>query len=288
MRFKFWLEQLDLQSLEVIIPKGTQLYHGTIESFDTRNVRTGVYDEVFWTSDDIDIARMYIPETHGYQNLNIDSFFRGNEIDGIKKSIGLTSAIIKKAWEKQEEGYKLLLYWDEQNKWFAKKFKEEYATNYANVPEEFFTKWMEAENNKIKYQKEWKTSDYFLKKFIIQKMKSFGYDEKYGSFKKVKTDKDGSLLPSNYKDIGKVLLVTCNRNFKLYNIGHGKEGDLMDLEFKNIEAFRKYEAKGYDGVVINDFAQSEKYGNYGHKSIGFFQNTLKDLSIKQIRDQTHP
>lgn len=290
MKFKLWLEQINLNSIEVIIPKGTKLYHGTLESFDTRNIKTAGYDEVFWTSDDINIARMYIPETHGYKNFTIDSFFRGNDIEGIKKSIGLTQAIINKAWEKQEEGYKLLRFWDDKHQWFSQKFKEYQKQDvYNDIPEEFFTKWMEAENNKTKYQKEWKTSDYYLKKFILQKMKNFGYDGgNYGYFKKVKTDKDGNLLPADYKDVGKVLEITCTRDFKFYNIGHGKEGDLMDLEYKQIGLFRKAEEKGYDGIVINDFAQSEKYGNYGHKSFGFFNRALKDLSIKQIRDQTHP
>lgn len=288
MKFKLWLEQINLDSIEVIIPKGTKLYHGTIESYDTRNVKTGGYDDVFWTSDDMNIARMYIPETHGYKSFSIDAFFRGNDIEGIKKSIGLTQAIVKKAWEKEEEGYKLLKFWDDKHKWFSQKFKE-YQSQNKDIPEEFFTKWMEAENNKTKYQTEWKTSDSYIKKFILQKMKNFGYDGgNYGYFKKVKTDKDGNLLSANYKDVGKVLEITCARDFKLYNIGYGKEGDLMDLEYKQVGLFRKAEEKGYDGVVINDFAQSEKYGNYGHKSFGFFNRVLKDLSIKQIRDQTHP
>ena len=45
---KFYVEAIDFNSKEVIVVKGEILYHGTIESFDTRKARPSSYDDVFW------------------------------------------------------------------------------------------------------------------------------------------------------------------------------------------------------------------------------------------------
>ena len=128
-----------------------------------------------------------------------------------------------------------------------------------------------------------------MESFVIFKMKALGYKEKYpGYFTGVTTDADGSLRPANYKSVGRVLKVICNRDFKFYDYAAGKEGDLMDVDYHKIDLFRQMEKEGFDGIIINDFAQSGHYGNYGHISYGFFKNSIKDLTIKQIRNQTHP
>lgn len=301
LNFKLWIESINTQSINVTIPKGTTLYHGTIESFDTRNVKTGGYDDVFWTTDNTLIARMYIPEKGSYSNISIDYIINPQnndpETEGIRKSIGLTQQIRKIAWNKHNQGYKLYKYWDGKNQEFSNKFKqyeEESKRNpkyiYENIPDEFFKQWSEAENNKNKYLNLWRNADYYMKKFIIQKMKTFGYTPEgmNASFKRVKQDQNNNLLPADFKQSGKILKVTCNRDFKFYNLAHGQEGDLTDPQYHKINIFRKAEEKGYDGIIINDFAQSKHTGNYGHLAYGFFKNSLKDLTVKQIKNQTHP
>jgi hypothetical protein len=64
------------------------------------------------------------------------------------------------------------------------------------------------------------------------------------------------------------------------------EGDLMDVQYHRHDMFQKAKQDGYDGIKIDDFAQLEEYGNFGHASIGLF---YKDkIRIKKIIDASHP
>jgi len=49
------------ESMDLIIPKGHELFHGTVEDFDINDIKTGAYDEILWTSEDSAIAQTYIP-----------------------------------------------------------------------------------------------------------------------------------------------------------------------------------------------------------------------------------
>lgn len=156
--------------------------------------------------------------------------------------------------------------------------------------DELLKQWGEAEKNHRKYQNEWKRHDYYLKAFLTRKLNSLGYEvSKYGQVKRFLEDPhNGNILPANHRKVGKVLKVTCKRDFKVFNYGYGKDGDLMNVEYHNTKLFKKLDEEGYDGVIINDFAQSSYHGNIGHKSVGFFAKAIPDLEIKQIRSQTHP
>lgn len=291
MDFRLFLaETINFNSREVIVPKGEVLYHGTVESFDKRKTTTAPYDNMFWTSDDMMIARTYIPSKSSYMSTSIDSLIRDEDHENIRKSLGLTQRIIKYAWEKQEEGYQKLKYWEEKHKGFIAKNKE-LEKDFTKYTDDFFQQWSVAEDNYRKAQKEMKWADHYLKLFVTHKMKQFGYEPTGYSkdyFTKIFTDDDGYLLPFSSKSVGKVLKVICKRDFKFYNYAYGREGDLMDVDYHKLDLFRKVEEKGYDGIIINDYAQSDYHGNYGHLSIGFFKNSMKDLTIKDIRNQTHP
>jgi len=293
-KFWDWLEAIDYNAgRTVIVKKGEVLYHGTIESFDTRGVTTSSYDDVFWTSDKIMVARTYIPVAGSYSNFSISHVLKPNdkESEQIRKSLGITKSVMDVAYKKDQEGYKLLRYWDDKNRELSDKWKEiQKLPDYDEYPgiDEFFDQWREAENNAIKYKNEWKPYDKYLKAFVAQKFKTLGYDVQHDYVRRVRLDSDGNILPADSRTVGKVLKVTCGRDFKIYNYAYGKESDLMDLDYHKIDMFRKMEEEGYDGIIINDFAQSDKYGNMDHKSVGFFKNSLKDLQIKQIRSQTHP
>lgn len=288
---KFITEAINYNSREVIIPKGEVLYHGTVESFDARKPHPGGYDNVFWTTDHMMIARTYIPSKSSYTNTSVSSILRDKDHDGIRKSLGITKEIMNYAWKKQEEGYKKLKYWDEKNKEFAAKYKELEKTRFDDLTDDFFSQWQEADNNYRKYQQEWKTTEHYMKMFVVHKMKTLGYEPTGYSndyFTKISTDAEGNLLPRNTKSKGRVLKLICNRDFKFYNQAYQKEGDLMDVDYNKLSLFDKVKKNGYDGIIINDFAQSDYHGNYGHISIGFFKNAIKDLTVKQIRNQTHP
>lgn len=291
INFRQFFESIDFNSQEVIVPQGEVLYHGTLESFDTRKIRTGGYDDVFWTSDEPIIARMYIPFSGSYSNMSVDHILRDKDCEGIRKSLGLSNNIVRVAWQKHNIGYEKLKYWRNKHEEFQKQFQDyKKAGNYA-MDDDFFKQWIEAEDNYKKAQQEWRGHDSYLKSFVVKKMKIWGYEPSgysNDSFKRILTDREGNLLPANNKSVGKVLKVICNRNFKFYNMAYQKEGDLTDVDYHKIDMFRKIEKSGYDGVIINDYAQSDYHGNYGHLSIGFFKGSLKDLTIKQIKNQTHP
>ena len=111
MNFKTWLENLDYSNRIMIVPKGTVLYHGTIESFDTRNPKPGGYDEVFWTAEDIMIARSYIPSKGSYSNVSVRHIIQDPGYENVRKSLGLSQAIIEQAWRKDRENYQKFKYW---------------------------------------------------------------------------------------------------------------------------------------------------------------------------------
>lgn len=287
MNFKLF-EAIDFSSRETIIKKGEILYHGTGESFDIRKTHTSGYDDVFWTTDDLMIARTYIPSKGSYLNTSVDSIIKDEQNEGIRKSLGLTPKIREMAWKKQEEGYKKLIYWENKHKEFQSQYKK--FGSKKEFDEDFFNQWIDAENNYKKAQKELKWSEDYLRMFVIYKMKTFGYEPTSlnSYFTHISTDDSGNLLPRKTKHIGSVLKVICNRDFKFYNYAYGKEGDLMDVDYHKVDLFRKIESAGYDGIIINDYAQSDYHGNYGHLGIGFFKSSIKDLTIKKIRNQTHP
>lgn len=276
----------------VIIPAGAVFYHGTLESFDVRMPRTGGYDDVFWTAKDLLIARSYIPVTGSHMGLSVDHILRDklNEDTALRKSLGLSKGIIQLAWQKSNAGYRKFKEWEDKKKEFEEFYRKN-RDDYELFTDELFAQWLEAEENSIQAMKEWRQADSYLKAFVVQKMRSFGYEPQgYNKdyFTKVKTDSDGNLLPANYRDVGRVLQVTCRRNMKFYDFARDREGDLMEPDYHKIKFFRKLENAGFDGVIINDFAQSDYHGNYGHQSYGFFAHALKDLAVKTIRNQTHP
>lgn len=68
-------------------------------------------------------------------------------------------------------------------------------------------------------------------------------------------------------------------------VRRGDDGDLTDLEYHDHPAFARAQSAGYDGVIINDFAQTN-VGNFGHVSCGINANGLRKLDFLRI-DATH-
>jgi hypothetical protein len=306
-------ETIDVSKHETIIKQGTTLYHGTMESFDVRKITTGGYDEVLWTTTNLKIAKYYIPVVGGY-TMNVDlernitvPFLRKEEpwYSIVSKQLGISERIkdilINKAEKIKEEGYQWYLK-EKEYKELSSKLETEIDAAYKNkdaekqkelskLQDENFKRWNEAED---KYKSSPNIDyTYFLKKLIADKMeKLFGYklEKSYGDekYKKI-IQKNDELMPENYQDVGKVVVLKPKRDLKLYNYAYGRsEGDLMDVDYHKIDLFREVEAKGYDGVVIHDFAQSAKWGNYGHLSFGLFKNTIKDCNISSMQKQVHP
>ncbi len=55
------------------------------------------------------------------------------------------------------------------------------------------------------------------------------------------------------------------------------EGDLGDPDHLRGEVFAAAEERGYEGIVINDFCQTDHFGNVGHTSYGILPNRLNTV-----------
>ncbi len=88
-------------------------------------------------------------------------------------------------------------------------------------------------------------------------------------------------LPASHRVEGRLfLLPKTDRDgnpLRLCDLTQGREGDLTDPDYHRLASFRRAEAKGYDGIVINDFCQSKDWGNVGHRSVGLFAKTLERM-----------
>lgn len=77
---------------------------------------------------------------------------------------------------------------------------------------------------------------------------------------------------------GTLFVARPRRDMRIYVLSHG-EGDLMSPQYREYEHFADLAREGYDGVLIDDFAQSKEWGNLGHMSLGLFREATKDLDV---------
>jgi hypothetical protein len=149
--------------------------------------------------------------------------------------------------------------------------------------EYFGTHSLEKQKNKY-------VNDTLKNKFGYEPTSTHDYNNDY-SWKLKWTFKDNEmvLLPANYRTKGTLYVIKPKRNLKIYNYAYGRsEGDLTNVDYNKINIFQTVEENGYDGIQIFDFAQVESEGNFGHKSIGLFKDTIKDLDVKIIKNVEHP
>lgn len=298
---------------EYILPKGSVLYHGSVEDFDLP-LTVGGYDKVLWTAKSEIIAKMYIPVSSKiYTSTELISRPISNsvEIDKFLKSIGVIYSDVKKNGN-QLQSYKLEFVGDAT---FLNKVSDDYYTLQDTMIEkdkklkEILNKAALADKNKdydkaielydeaIPLEKE--TKEYFsnrdnphkqLLKYINSKLEDLGYivnqkdeDKRY----KLKID-DDEVKPYDYRSEGRLFKLTAKQDIKFFDIAKKSEGDLTDLDYHKLDLFRKAEKDGYNGIRINDFAQSEQYGNYGHLSYGIFKNSIQLFDVEMIGKAYHP
>jgi len=303
----------NINDYEIIITKGTRLFHGTGERFDKRQIRTGGYDDIFWTTDSSAIAQTYIPTSPAILSVSTSHIVEpttSKEIQNIQKLIGINydtskfeingnqivsyqpPSIFKKIEDKK---YKLINTLIAINK--ALKKYSAYADKYTysdsdKLNNDFFKKWGDLEDYKKKLENEYRRylNDDLKLKYVNNKLMNLGYkpDKTYSSNNDYRWDlkfKDSELQPSDFKFQGRLLIVIPKRDLKLFDATYNgeREADLMNLDYHRHDWFEMAKKKGYDGIKINDFAQSDDYGNVSHYSYGLFEDTLKDLDIKEIK-----
>lgn len=301
---------------EIIIDAGTELYHGTVEEFDIKNLRVGGYDRLFWTTTSSAIAQTYIPtagvhiftssehismptEDPTMQNIQrqfgIEYDYSQVKFEGHRATSYPTAPVFKenndKHYKLQELGYQKYLE--------LKKYEEMSKTaNDEELTDDFFKKYEQVENEYRNYY-DTANQQYNIKRFqnnyVNEKLEALGYkhtgyDDNYNlNFGwKISIDND-QLQPADYRTQGRLIIITPKRNFKILDTTNRgrREGDLTDLDYHKHDWFEQAQKNGYDGIKINDFAQSTDMGNVGHTSIGLFQNTLRDVNAEEIQAQ-HP
>lgn len=232
--------------MDLILPVGSILFHGTCEDFPSEEIRGGGYDGVIWTADSSTIAQTYIPisgisSITGPEVIRLPS--KDSIIQQIQHIIGIEYDLSAVTWD----------YTDQATCWKSPSGWDDLPTHEE----------------------------------VTQLMIGAGWEESsYGTFRLRYTHEkgpDGKSTPRLFapgeKAPGRLFIFTALEPLKIYDHTRGgeTESDLLNLEYHNISLFQAAEEAGYDGVKINDFAQTEYWGNFGHTSIGLFEDAKEKL-----------
>jgi len=88
--------------------------------------------------------------------------------------------------------------------------------------------------------------------------------------------------PNGFKKEGRLFVIDGVSDLRLYDHAAGSDGDLMDVDYHKLKLFREVEAEGYDGIVINDFCQTDNHGNVGHRSVGLFEHAIPKIRYASV------
>jgi len=109
-------------------------------------------------------------------------------------------------------------------------------------------------------------------------MKKYGFEKDDHDLYRIRTH-HGKILKPNTKVKGRLFIARVKKPLSIYKKAMG-EGDLTDVQYNDLSTFKKVEEVGYDGILIDDFAQSKEWGNFGHLSVGVFDD--KKISVHDI------
>lgn len=225
-----------------------KLFHGTTYNFD--KAKPGPYDKIFWTANSSTVAQNYIPESSSRIHTGtllpgeLKNSVRPNEND-CYFSIALDMGFKLKNVEYD--------YMGRASRWAFEGDSPKYS-DIVNYIEKNLGYKNDLENG---YKFELKTSSW------------------NSEIKQSKIEKSDFKLP------GFLMLVTGHEKMKFYDMSQ-HEGDLIDPQYHKLGLFRKLEEEGWDGVIINDFAQSKNWGNVEHLAFGFFNNSVDKINIIKI------
>lgn len=236
----------------VTIPAGSTLYHGTIEKFPVQKLGTGSYDQVLWTSDSPAIAQTYIP-TAGL------TIYAGPEAlaGPLDHPVSGSLAEVQKAIG----------------------IDYQYGSPYGPI----YDRYGRATSYSVPVG--W---DHFpTAEEVEQRLAVFGITREHHWRPFELRISEGRLLKTGEFAWGRLLAGTAQEDLTLFDntLGGERESDLMNVEYHQIGLFRWAEQQGYDGIKINDFAQSNLWGNVGHYSFGLFHGSLHKLDWTSIPAQ---
>ena len=99
---------------------------------------------------------------------------------------------------------------------------------------------------------------------IVEKLTAMGYPpDARGAFTawvKYERGEDGVevVQPASYQREGRLFVVDCVAELRLADLADEQERDLMEPDYDKLDAFRRVEARGFDGVVINEIPASPR------------------------------
>lgn len=242
---------------ELTLPKGHVLFHATGEEFDPGTLKPGAYDGVIWTAEDSAISQMYIPASGSTWYTRLGNLMRPSEsktIRNLQRKLGI------------EYDYSDIKF--ERGTPMSWSIPDAFAGMSNKEREDFFRERM--------------------KSVLGYETDGDGDGDRFDPYE-IKTHKD-EVMPADWKMKGRLFVIEVQEPLKIYDLTMGgrTEGDLMDLEYNKIDLFRAKEEAGYDGIKINDFAQSETMGNMGHRSIGIFPGSINKCTWEVVPDVVHP
>lgn len=221
-------------------PRGSGLmFHGTAEPFAGAPDARAGADGVFWTADSPLIAQTYIPDA------------------------GLTAYVSKPSEWRLDERVRP----DRHSFW------TDFAVNDMGRPPP------DVEYDAFGAAKSWSVdADWPTYRQCLAALRALGYafmddceQVKYAS------GPTGPIARADWQQPGQVF-VTAADGLRLLDRSTG-EGDLTEKAHLDFDLFRRAEKAGYDGIVIDDFAQSIDCGNVGHRSVGLFAHVVDRLEF---------
>jgi hypothetical protein len=221
----------------VTIPKGSILFHGSIEKF-SGGLKPGI-DGLIWFADSPKIAQLYIPMAGLTMYVSPEHVIKPDKDKNtqlVQKMLGIEYDMSKVEWD----GHRL-------KSWPSPK-------GWEKLPKE---------------------------KDIDDRMVRLGYKKDSHGYYALKVA-NNTILGPNEVQKGRLLIAKVKEPLKVWKKSEG-EGDQMNVQYHDISGFKRAKAEGLDGVLIDDFAQSKEYGNFGHLSVGLFDT--KKLSVTSVEAQ---
>lgn len=316
--YKNFIYEAVQKGQDLYLEPGTTLFHGTGEEIEG-DLRPGGYDSLLWTTDSSIIAQSYIPVAGITSYTQTSSFTKPSKnLEDAQKQLGIvfdanyderghakSFATIapqefKDANENNRKALRKLIELEKESNKIKEEMKIRYKNKYEFSEEDKIQldKDIETENNIIANLKSAEEAyrnsnpDVIKNRYVNKKLEELGYKPSSKDYNenyqwKLK-EENNKILPADYRVKGKLYIIKLKRKMKIYDMAMGNEPDLTERQYHELETFQWARENGYDGVKINDFAQTETHGNVGHTSYGFFKDSIKDLDIKSIDNVSHP
>lgn len=229
----------DFSSPEEAMDSGEFLFHGTAENF-SGPLRVGPYDQLLWTASDCCVAQNYIPES------------------------GINAYLSFDAWRAKDRVAP-----SPHDPWWnivAQSMGADIQKADAKFSPSGDLKSYRVVRGHPTYEE--------ARTYLHQ----LGYSEQKNGIMKLKLSSDCELLPADHSMQGRLFIMHKDPSLRFLDLSRG-EGDLQNPDYHRLDDFSVAQQKGYDGVIIDDFAQSETWGNMGHKSLGVFTHTIDKLPV---------